>query len=38
MTEEEWLQCGTVSDMLRFLPSGASERKLRLFATAVNRL
>jgi sugar phosphate isomerase/epimerase len=37
MTEADWLACDDPSDMLDFLGGSASERKLRLFATACCR-
>src|SRR5437868_5925300 len=38
MTEPEWLECGDPHKMLAVLPrSGASARKLRLFAVACSR-
>jgi hypothetical protein len=37
MTEEEWLTCGDLEAMLRFVRDRASARKLRLFAVACCR-
>src|SRR4051812_43505730 len=37
MTEAEWLACQGTQKMLRFIGTGASQRKLRLFAVACYR-